>query len=262
MKMSIFSSLVGINKDMELSIITIVNNLSVYQGFVNSLKDQTYKNYELLPVDNCGNQHISARALYNNQALKAKGKYILFTHPDIRFNTSNSLQEIINVVNNIEKPYGILGVAGAPDRHGEKRVIYSTILQGKEKGDSAFKKIDVPVEVQTVDECFFIVKREEFLKHNFHKKNGWHLYAVELCLDAILRGEKNYVIPADIWHMSAGNSLDPNYVKQVKNLTKEYSKDFPYIYTTVKLWKTRGIDSKLYLEYYFLKQQIKKIAKR
>ena len=83
------------------------------------------------------------------------------------------------------------------------------------------------------------------------------MYAVELCLQFINVGKKNYVIPSDIWHLSDGESLDYRYVIQVKELINEYKKSFDTINTTVKKWTTKGLWTQLYIRYYIVKQWCK-----
>ena len=59
--------------------------------------------------------------------------------------------------------------------------ILSNIVHGKNKS-SAGDKIKKPEVVQTVDECMFFVQTDIIKKFPFSNINGWHMYAVELCL--------------------------------------------------------------------------------
>ena len=156
--------------------------------------------------------------------------------------------------------FGVIGVAGCPEEiFNQKRIIYSTIIHGPNK-HKVGREIKNAIKVQTVDECFFIQKNDRNV--TFTERNGWHLYAVEQCLKKIREGKNNYVVPAKLWHMSDGKSLDPSYVIQLNHLISDYKKDFKYINTTVKKWKTNGVCARFYLFYYYNKQFAKRVLYR
>ncbi|MDO5304198.1 MAG: family 2 glycosyl transferase, partial [bacterium] len=133
---------------------------------------------------------------------------------------------------------GVIGVAGCPITKG-KSLILTTIVQGKNRDKVGNGLRDV-TRVQTVDECFFIEKKSYYKEHRFSKNSGWHLYAVEQCLEAQLKGKNNYVIPANLWHISPGDSENINYVYSGINLIKKYGSEFESINTTVEKWYSRG----------------------
>lgn len=245
------------NMDVPLyTLILIMNKKNVYQEFVENIDTQEDVSYEVICIDNCNNQYDSARKAYNEAVEKAKGKYLIFLHPDIRFITKNGLHNIVENVENI-KNFGVIGVAGCPlELVNGKRIILSNICHGKSKC-KAGKSIERPYEVQTVDECFFIVERSKFSDINFTEKKGWHLYAVELCLQFLNAGEKNYVIPVDLWHQSDGKSLDYRYVLQLRELIKEFKNSTDFINTTVKKWGTKGLLNNCYTIYYLCKQWLR-----
>ena len=240
----------------KVTIITIANKKDILNGFKESLSTQKAISFVLKIIDNFDNKLLSAREAYNEITQECNSDLLIFMHPDIRFLDQYSLKEIIEECDKI-KNFGVVGVAGSPiETVNGKRVILSNIEHGNNHTKAGIS-IEKPMEVQTVDECFFIVESNWFKKNMFSNTPGWHLYAVELCLDYLLKGKKNYVVPAHVWHMSDGKSLDANYIKQLKIIFSEYSNDFDYINTTVKRWKTKGLDSKVYLTYYFYKQKIK-----
>ncbi len=250
-----------INKkfNIDFSIVTIVNNFEVYHEFCDNLSNQEDIEYELVPIYNLNSEYKSARKAYNSVLDKCNGKYIIFTHPDIRFQTKRELSLIKKYVDDIDS-FGVIGSAGAyyDDHDLNKRTIYSSMLHGINKINAGIE-IQGVKEVQTVDECFFITEREYILSNRFSETDGWHLYAVELCLESILQKRMNFVIPVNMWHISDGKSFDVNYIYQLERLIKVYGDYFPIIYTTVKMWKTKGVCSKIYRRYYIVKQKIKRI---
>lgn len=238
-----------------VSIITIINDESIYKEFLDNINNQNFKDFELIPIYNYNQEFKSATTAFNEYAKKAQGKLLIFMHPDIRFQQKNSLSSIIEYVNNLDD-FGIVGVAGAKRGKDGKREILTTIVHGNNK-ENAGNLINYPKEVQTLDECMFIIKKDYFNGHSFTERASWHLYAVEYCLKVLINRDKVYVIPANLWHMSDGKSLNYKYVVDLIKIAKDYKEKFPVLYTTVKKWDLKGIKGFFYLRYYFLKQYLK-----
>lgn len=224
----------------KFSIITIVNKENVYQDFKQNLQSQEGVDYELIKVNNDHNQFSSAREAYNNAAQKATGEYLLFIHPDIRFLDDKALHDILKQIKELNN-FGVAGIAGCPvELRNGHAILYTNLKQGakcQEIGDNISK----PTEVQTVDECFFVMKKDLLEEIPFSDIEGWHFYAVEQCLRASLLGKKNYVVPARAWHQSDGASENLQYVKIGKEIVKRYGNNFPYINMTVSRWETHGL---------------------
>lgn len=243
------------------SLITIMNKAPVFQAFQENLQTQQDISYELICIDNTAGQYNAARQAYLEMAQKAKGEYLVFLHPDIRFLDPTALRDIMNCVQDLGA-FGVAGVAGSPERLENKdRVILSTIVHG-EAQEAAGRQVATAEQVQTLDECLFVVRRTYFLENPFSDSPGWHLYCVEHCLQCIVDGRNNYVVPARIWHLSNGKSLDYRYMLQLEQLIKKYAPQFSTINTTVKKWTTRGVIPRLYRRYYLFKQYIKGILQR
>lgn len=239
-----------------ISIICIVNDLKMYDGFVRSLNSQSFKNFELIPIMNTKGEYSSARKAFNEAAGSASGDYLLFSHPDIRFEDDDALKDVIRILkDDIPADFGAAGAAGAVKK-GNSREILTAIRHGDDHS-SVGTFITEPAVVQTLDECFFIIDREYFKKHPFSEKDGWHLYACEYCLEAIKDGRKNYTLPARLWHLSDGKSLNADYVLQINDLINEEKDHFDMICTTVKAWKTKGMFAFLFRKYYYVKQRVK-----
>lgn len=244
----------------DISIVTIVNNNKTYNKFLENLEAQENVNYELIKIENINNVYPGARIAFNNVIEQINGRYIFFMHPDIRFLSGNALSEICMKLDQIAD-FGIIGVAGCPiELKNNKREIYTTILHGtsKKKAGISFEN---HVEVQTVDECLFILKKEVLKLYPFPNIDGWHLYAVEQCLLLKEKGFKNYVVPANLWHISDGKSLDANYVVQLKRILKKYS-NYKYINTTVRKWPTSKVYMLIGVNLYYLKQKLKSTLKK
>ena len=239
----------------EYSLITISNHENIYQEFKEGLERQKGVDYELIKINNNQHQFSSARTAYNEAATKANGKYLVFLHPDIRFLDEYSLRDTLKKITSIND-FGIAGIAGSPwDLYKNRSYIVTTIVQGKNK-EHVGTNIKETTEVQTVDESFFVMKKDYWEQLPFTDYPGWHFYAVEQCLRAIIDKKKNYVVPARIWHKSTGGSEDKNYVRRGKQMVAEYGDYFPYINTTVTKWDTKGITKYTTPWFRYAKRQI------
>lgn len=226
-------------QDKLFSIITIVNKEKIYEGFLKNLKEQEGVQYELIKINNDHNQFSSAREAYNDAMKKAHGDYFIFLHPDMRFLDKFALKDALEQIVKIDD-LGVAGVSGCPfELHHHKSTILTTIVQGDPYYHFG-KSIDKVTEVQTVDECFFVMTRGFCENHSFTDVKGWHMYAVEQCLIALLNNKKNYVIPARMWHYSPGNSENWQYVQTGREIVKCYGNHFSSINTTMTTWNTKS----------------------
>lgn len=240
-----------------ITIITVWNKEDVFRRFQASLETQKGVEYTLLGVDNSQNRYSSARQAFHDQKNRVETEYVAFMHQDILFSDENALADIVSQVQKLTN-LGIAGVAGCPE--GKRWRLLSSIVHGPDAA-AAGEHVDAPQRVQTVDECLFIMPTEVFQKHPFSEKTGWHMYAVEQCLNLLKAGYQNYVVPARLWHLSNGNSLDHTYLYTLEELIGEVSTDTDYLNTTVKQWKTKGIFALLYRKYYLQKMKLKGFLK-
>ena len=247
-----------------VSILCIENKKDIYNGFAESLHTQVDVDYELIHIANENGEYTSACEAYNEAVKRAKGKYLLFCHQDIRFEEPYSLRDILTDIKAIGA-FGVAGIAGARAKKKDKykTEIVSTIRHGKKKEAIGEQEIALPEPVQTVDECFFVIENNIFAKYPFPQNDGWHLYAVEYCLRMLKCGYINYAVPAKIWHMSDGvKGLNTAYIKRIKEIIKETKDDFDVIHTTIKPWPTGGARLAVMLHANYLKWRLKEVLRR
>lgn len=236
------------------TIVVICNKEKVLKEYTENLNTQKNVIFQLIVIDNTDNQYSGARMAFNSFLAQIEHEIVIFSHPDIRFRSDYALANILRETAKIDD-YGVVGIAGCAS--GQIWKILTNIVHGDKKVEAGERILDI-TEVQTVDECFFIMKKDMIQKIKFKNKDGWHLYAVEQSLQMKRDGKKNYVIPADVRHLSDGRSLDPSYMKGLEEIIREYKIETEYINTTVKQWKTKGFVAYLYRKYYYIKQVIKK----
>lgn len=120
------------------SLIVVANDKKMISGFKDSLYSQEKVDYELIEIPNYKNDYSSIRVALHTGAKKAKNELLVFLHPDIRFTSVLSLHDIIMQVESITK-FGVIGVAGSPlELINNNRVVYSSIIHGKEKNQLVY----------------------------------------------------------------------------------------------------------------------------
>lgn len=217
-----------------ISVICVYNNQDKLEKYLlKSLKHQTV-DYELILVDNTNNEFKSAPKALNYGANKAKGRYLMFVHNDVDLSSNKWLENTEKTLKSLEN-LGIAGVAGVSEN-------YPSNISNIEHGippKSVGKHIKTPIQVETLDECLIIIPKSVFDKFNFDEKlDGWHLWAVDYCLNIIKYNYNVYVIPKFIYHISHGSAMSNDYYLILKIVLEKYKKEFTKIHTTLGVWHT------------------------
>ena len=185
------------------TIVTVWNKPEMFAEFQQTLAQQQKVDYVLLAVDNSQNRYSGAREAFLAQLDRINTKYVIFMHQDIRFQDELALHDFLREATALEN-FGVVGVAGCPE--GETWELCTDIVHGRQ-ALPAGKALRGPMPVQTVDECLFLLRTDVLREHPFSSRTGWHMYAVEQCLDLQRAGYCNYVASARIWHLSNESSV-------------------------------------------------------
>jgi len=220
---------------MCITIVCCYNRDNDYNEFKKSLKAQS-ADFKLVGIDNTRAQFSSCAAAFNSILSKVDTKYVIFSHQDILFTEPLQLTRFVHFLNQTNDG-DILGVAGRSDK--AKRV-FSNIRHGTNQEYAGENRLTQMIECDTVDECFFGGTVESFKRYPFDEKlcNGWHLYAVERCMAAKVRGNKVWVCAMPLIHNSRGK-MDYKYSKQFYHISRKYSKYIRYMRTTCACAYTR-----------------------
>ena len=213
-----------------VSIICVYNDNQQYYKFLESLKKQAVQ-YEVVGVDNCNNSFTSCASALNYGAKKAIGDIFIFSHQDIRFKNDDSLMKFISFCESNENK--IVGAFGARRYEGDDKYY-----------------------CDSVDECFFGMSRSIFEELGFNEQicDGWHLYAVEMCLRGKDTGIESYRYNCGIEHLSGG-VVNKDYMKTFKILLHNY-KHQKYIWTTCKKMPCNLIYYNVYLLFWNIKKKL------
>lgn len=182
----------------------------------------------MIAIDNREGKYKSAASALNYGASVAKGDYLVFAHQDIEIFDDRFLETICKHF----QEYGpsIIGVAGKDQR---RKIVYSNLTHGEERVLAGKKTLNCPMVVSTLDEVLIALPKELFLKYKFDEItcNGWHLYAVDLCLTMGKDQIQSWVIPCDAYHKSVG-AIDRKFVETVGRLVAKHRNDYKRILST------------------------------
>ena len=190
----------------------------------------------MILVDNTQNKFKSASEALNYGGEQATGEYIIFSHQDIDLLSKKFLEDLELILDKITN----LGIAGVAGKSELTRFILSNLKQGRAPKYAGKIQIKESTEVQTIDECFFVIPKTVFEIVKFDEKvcDGWHLYAVDYCL--IVKEMKFLVcvVPISLYHRSVAGSFSKDYYSTVKKIIKKHKENFDPIYTTMGNWNS------------------------
>lgn len=155
-----------------LSVICVFNNEAVLADCLDrSIRDSGDPAVELIAVDNRGGLFSSAGAALNHGARLARHDVLCFVHQDVYLHSISRLLEIGSLLGD---DWGLIGAAGI---RSDGLVVGRLRDRVQLIGAEAL----YPVQVDSVDEVLFMVRREQILEHPLseHPDLSWHAYAVE-----------------------------------------------------------------------------------
>lgn len=234
-----------------ISVICCYNKPCEYTLLQESLRCQDIP-CEMMGVNNTDHSFTSAAAALNRGAETASGDTLVFVHQDVRFLRPDSLRKLTAALRLCENKPCVAGPYGASRYPG--RIAEYTLQD-------------------TLDECCVAMTRKTWEKFRFDQVfcDGWHLYAVELCIR--VRQAGGMILSGDfgIAHTSAG-TVDTAYMQTYKKLLlccrsekwlcttcKSMPTNPTYFHAYYVLWK---IKKKLLGNYnlsYNLKRMLKKL---
>ena len=182
-------------------ICTIGNNLVQYQqmksSFIKAGFDEDRCRYTLF--DNSQINTYDPYETISKVRANTVEPYIIFCHQDILINQGDGFDQLVKVLEELEKldpKWAVVGNAGLSNNYELVAKItdpYTPNWTGT-----------FPHKVHSLDENFLVIKTAASVRCS-HDLDGFHFYATDLCLNAILKGYSCYVINFHITHLSAGN---------------------------------------------------------
>lgn len=223
--------------EYDFSICTLVNDKHEYQQMIASFIEAgfSFSSCEYLYIDNSEQNKFDAYSGLNLLLQRAKGKYVILCHQDIllHFDKRKKLEQCIQELYEIDSEWAVGGNAGAA---GPNHVVYKVTYPD----EVLMAKGKFPLKVQSLDENFMLIKNGAGLSFSANL-SGFHLYGVDICLQAAAKGYNCYVIDFNLLHKSRGNP-DGSFQICRDNLIQKYNRFFKnrWIQTTTTCFYLSG----------------------
>lgn len=221
--------------------------------------------YEFIAFDN-RERHWSICKVYNDCAQKAQYDYLCFLHEDVRFNTENWGNELVEKL--CERDCGVIGFAGSvvklnmPSGWGcTLEACRAHLVQHHNNGEVTHDTVNPNNErfarVITLDGlCLFMPKRVwSEIRFDEERFDAFHGYDLDIAMSVAER-YKNYVcFTLEIEHLSEG-SYNEQWIKATKDIHKKWEAKLPI---STPEWDeyVRNHENTISLEYQFLRHTIK-----
>lgn len=200
---------------------TLVTNYDEYMEMVTSAQSKGFQgdDVEFLYFDNQDGNIADGYSGINTVLKKAQGKYLIFCHQDIIFfdNDRAKLDSCLLELDKFDKNWAVAGNAGKTQCGDLKIRITEPRMKNYAIGD-------FPERVISLDENFLILNRNHSLHTSFPRLSGFHLYALDLCQNAISSGLNCYVIDFHLLHKSTGKLNQSYFAIEVKYKTIQYQR--------------------------------------
>lgn len=199
-----------------------------------SLERQTFRDFELILLNNRELGMDRASRVLNEGARRARGEILLFVHQDVELLGTDFLSRLWEDCRG--RDFGIGGVAGVADG---KETVWSTVVQGPER-EQAGIRLTEPKTADSCDECLFFIKKKDFL--GFSDLGAtWHFYAVEYCLHCRTEGRPVVLFPLPVYHASPGWSIDEGYWRTLDRVAALYKGKVKAVPTTLGVFELNGL---------------------
>jgi GT2 family glycosyltransferase len=165
-------------------------------------------------VENSGNRYSCAKAL-NLGRSRAPAELLVFCHEDVVF-PEDWLERLLVEIARVETVGANWGVLGPMGRSG-KRFFGHARGPG---GEAAFYG-PLPARVETLDELCLVVPGSLPLSFD-ETLGGYHLYGVDLCIQAAEAGHAAFAIDAPVRHDSMTRHRPPEYHRIKRRLQRKW----------------------------------------
>ena len=188
-------------------ICTISNKLQQYEEMKSSFIVAGFHldrcRYSLF--DNSDGNKFDPYQTFNEIKSSTVEPYIILCHQDVLIDRGDDFDRLVNLLKELEQldpNWAIAGNAGISSRNG--MVAKITDPNNTDKWIGSF-----PQPVHSLDENFLVIKTATNIKSS-EDLSGFHFYATDLCLQALLIQKTCYVIDFHLTHLSGG-SINANF---------------------------------------------------
>lgn len=207
-------------------ICTITNKLAQYQemksSFIEAGFDEIRCRYSVF--DNSQGNIYEPYSTFNGIRSNTVEPYIIFCHQDVLLNQGHGFDQLVKLLKELDKQdpnWAIAGNSGINNNY--ENVIRITDPHNVQQWSGGF-----PEKVFSLDENFLVVKSSANIACSSELK-GFHFYATDLCLNAILKGYSCFVIDFHLTHLSPGK-LTQDFWDARTLVQKRWNREFNFCY--------------------------------
>lgn len=203
-------------------ICTITNNLTQYAEMKTSLVEAGFTEdkccYEVF--DNSAENRYDPYRTISRVLAETAEPYVIFCHQDILLDRGDGFGQLVSQLDNLshlDPHWAIAGNAGAME--DLTFVIRITDPYG------VYHQGELPQKVCSLDENFFVINVASGLRCS-EALNGFHLYATDLCLQAMQHDLSAYVIDFHLTHLSPGNTESAGFKHGLAQFCRHWNQFF------------------------------------
>lgn len=214
--------------DLMFSVCSLVRDQAKYDRLLESFAAHgfTPENSEFLAADNRKGNQFDGYDWHKHMWPKVNGRYVIFCHEDVELVDCgfDDLVERIEALEATDPQWLVAGVAGSPWRP-LNHAVTAQALHISDVFGSDRRLGQVPARVETLDECFVVMRRLKPVL-NSYDLNGFHYYGADLCLQAEVLGGRAYAIDFHLLHK--GQARADESFGQIRNAFRQkYRRYFP-----------------------------------
>jgi len=187
---------------IKFSVCSLVRDMKRYELLLDSFSKFgfTEENAEFLAGDNRDGNQFDGYSWVTGLYPHCRGEYLIFCHEDIVLieHGFDDLVAQLKMLDDLDPSWLLAGVAGGqyrPQNHSRRQVL----LRMTDKFGSNRVSGSIPGRVETLDECFIIMKRKKPV-FNSYDLSGFHFYGPDICLMADLMGGSCYALDFHLQH--------------------------------------------------------------
>jgi hypothetical protein len=200
------------------SVCSLVTDAAQYRRMVESFLVHGFgpDRAEYLYADNRAGNAADGYAGLGQLIAAARGTYVICCHQDVEAvdDGADKLVALLAELDARDPSWALAANAGAAEGRSPRRI--SDNIGGPDQSVGPF-----PAAVDAVDENFIVLRRAALLAPS-RDLTGYHLYGLDLCLQARLRGWSAYVIDFHLRHHGRG-IVDATYFDCAEALEARYS---------------------------------------
>lgn len=207
-------------------ICTVANKLTQYEemktSFLQAGFDENRCRYSLF--DNSNGNVYEPYETFNTIRLNTIEPYIIFCHQDILVNQGHGFARLVQVLEELDQLDPNWAVAGNAGFNNN----YEGVARITDPNQTPNWSGEFPQQVHSLDENFLVIKTSTNISCS-KELRGFHFYATDICLNAIIKGYSCYVIDFHITHLSGGN-LNQDFWNAQANFSSKWRQKFNFCY--------------------------------